>query len=47
MMGVSIQNRESETIMKDTLRYYDFMLHVEFIILYSLIKEKSIIQRKY
>lgn len=40
MMGLSIQNRESETITKDTLLYYDFMLEVEFIILYSLIKEK-------
>lgn len=47
MMGLSIQNRESETITKDTLLYYDFILEVEFIILYSLIKEKSIIQRKY
>ncbi len=47
MMGLSIQNRESETITKDTLLYYDFMLEVEFIILYSLIKEKAIIQRKY
>lgn len=47
MMGLSIQNRESETITRDTLLYYDFMLEVEFIILYSLIKEKAIIQRKY